>query len=162
MFDENTIELGFKNEKNLVLRKVMNIENKAERFDKLISLRNAVDHDMYASYVRVNLQMNTHGVPLETLLKALEGLTPQDLMYRDELEKLEKMPDIITIYRGTDAGEYPPRVSWSLSKDRARFFDQGQMYKATVNKKDIFAYFCNNTNEEEIVAHVTENCDDIF
>lgn len=164
MYDGERLQELFKNERNLPLKDcIMRLMmDPTEGFNYLISLRDNVDLEAYAMYVRMLTQTNTHGVPLETLLKAYDGLRQEDLMSEEEIEKLAAMPDELTIYRGTDALEFPPRISWSLLERKARIFENGQMYKAVINKKDILAYYSSNGDEEEIIAHVTDNFDDIL
>ena len=164
MYDGERLQELFKNEKNLPLKNcIMRLmTDSTDGFNYLISLREKVDLEAYAMYVRMLTQTNTHGVPLEILLKAYEGLKQEDLMSREELDKLASLPDELVIYRGTDALEFPPRISWSLLESKARIFENGQMLKAVVNKKDILAYYSSNGDEEEIIAHITDNFDDIF
>lgn len=45
---------------------------------------------------------------------------------------------------------------WSLDRDTAMRYYNGRLFRAIVNKQDIFAYFSLNSDEEEIVAYVTE------
>ena len=164
MLDFERLPELFKDERNLPLKDCINrlMMDPTEGFNYLILLRNNVDLEAYAMYVRMLTQANTQGVLLETLMKAYEDLRQEDLMSEEEIEKLAAMPDVLTIYRGTDALEFPPRISWSLSEEKARKFENGQMYRAVINKKDILAYYSSNCDEEEIIAHVTDNYDDIF
>ena len=138
MYDGELLQKLLEKEHNKVLKEVLSCFDATEKFEKLISVREKVDKEAYAMYVRFAIQTNTHDVPLEMLLDALKGLKQDDLMSKEEIDKLSKMPEILTIYRGTDPMEYPPRISWSLLEEKARWFDQGQMYKATINKNDIF------------------------
>ena len=108
-------------------------------------------------YVRMVLQFDTHGLLFETILEALNGLKQEDLMHQSEIDKLSEYPELLTIYRGTDISENTPRIFWSLSAEIAMSHYQGRLFRATVNKHDIFAYFCCNCNEEEVLALVTDN-----
>lgn len=162
MYDTFLLKILLNKEKNKPLKRIITIIDATEKFKQLIAIRTKVDKAAYAMYVRMAIQMDTYGVPLEILLEALDGLKQEDLMSKKELKKFKVVPDMITIYRGTDAGEYPPRISWSLLEGKARIFEHGQMYKAVISKRDIYAYFCENSDEEEIIAHVTNNFEDIF
>lgn len=162
MYDGELLQELLKKEKNKVLKEIWDFSNNTKTFENLLSIRETVDKEAYAMFVRTAIQNNTYGVPLKILLLVLDGLTQEDLMSKEELNRLTEMPENLTIYRGTDRNEFPPRISWSLSLNRARWFDQGQMYKATINKQKIFAYFCCNTNEEEVIAHITNNFDEIL
>ena len=164
MYDGERFQMLLKKEKNYGLKELIyyHIMDPTKGFKTLIDIRNEVDLEAYAMCVRMLTQTDTHDVPLEMLLKAYEGLKQEDLMSKEEIDKLAKLPEELTIYRGTDALEYPPRISWSLLESKARTFEHGHMYKATINKSDILAYYSSNSNEEEIIAHVTDNFDDIF
>lgn len=162
MYDGELLQELLKEEHNQILKRIIICFDSTEKFESLLAVREQVDKAAYAMYVRMAIQTDTHDVPLELLLKVLDGLKQEDLMSKEELEKLEQMPDVLTIYRGTDACEFPPRISWSLNKETARRFDSGQMYKAMINKKDIYGYFSCNGDKEEIIAHVTDNFDDIL
>ena len=164
MFDGEKLQILLQKEKNIILKDLFSYKfsNPAEKFEFLISIRHEVDLEAYATFVRMLTQMNTQNVPLEVLLKAYEGLKPNDLMCKDEIDRLLALSDELTIYRGTDASEYYPRISWTLLESKARTFENGRLYRAIVNKRDIFAYYSINTNEEEIIAHVTKNFDVIL
>lgn len=162
MYDTFLLKILLNKEKNKPLKRIITIIDATEKFKQLIAIRTKVDKAAYAMYVRMAIQMDTYGVPLEILLEALDGLKQEDLMSKKELKKFKVVPDMITIYRGTDAGEYPPRISWSLLEGKARIFAHGQMYKAVINKNDVYAYFCDNSDEEEIIAHVTEHYENIL
>lgn len=126
-------------------------------------LRGKVDIEAYCHYVRILTQTDTDGVPKETLLKAYEGLKFTDVMYEEEYAEWEKLPDIITLYRGTPVMEYPPRISWSLDESVARKYSQGQMYKAIIPKDNIMGFYTKNTYEKEVIADVPNGSfDDIF
>lgn len=59
----------------------------------------------------------------------------------------------IIIYRGTGKSEQTPRLSWSLNAAIAH----GRIYKATIPKDTVIAYFCEDTNEEEILVSLKES-----
>lgn len=73
------------------------------------------------------------------------------MMSAEEIQYLNKLPDEVTIYRGTKYAKNG--MSWSVSKDRAKWFANrvgGSLYVTTVHKENIFAYF-NRRDEDEIV-----------
>nr|DAW02812.1 MAG TPA: hypothetical protein [Caudoviricetes sp.] len=164
MYDGEKLQILLQKNKNIKLKDAISYSmmDPTDGFKFLISIKNDVDLEAYAMYVRILTQTDTQDVPLEVLLKAYEGLKQEDLMSKEEIDKLASLPDELTIYRGTDSSEYPPRISWSLLESKARTFENGRMYKAIINKKDIFAYYSSNGDEEEIIAHVTDNYDVIF
>mgnify|MGYP000855781100 CR=1 FL=1 len=76
----------------------------------------------------------------------------------EDNERLDNLPDEVTIYRGVT--EYNKNMvkglSWSLSLDTARWFahrfrENGHVYKATINKKDVLALYTDR-NESEVVV----------
>lgn len=76
----------------------------------------------------------------------------------EDKELLDNLPDEVTIYRGVteyNAGTIKG-LSWSLSLDTARWFahrfgENGHVYKATINKKDVLALYTDR-NESEVVV----------
>lgn len=138
------------------LKQLVTLFNNKEKFEQLVSMRKELPNDMYTCYLRICYQFNTYHVPLQLLLDAFEGVSKKQLMDRKEFASYKKLPEKITIYRGTDRNEQIPRLSWSLNKETAMQYSQGRLFVATIKKTDIMAYFCSNTNEEEIVAYVPE------
>lgn len=157
MYDGELLQKLLERENNAPLREVFGYVTPQEKLERLLALRPYVDREAYAMYVRIVLQFNTHGISFDTLLSALRGLKQEDLMHSSEIDKLSKFPEQLTIYRGTDPSESTPRIFWSLSADKAMRFYNGRFFSAVVNKNDIFAYFCYNGDEEEILALVTDS-----
>ena len=68
---------------------------------------------------------------------------------------LEDLPETITVYRGLQRNASTEALSWTLDKNVAewfanRFDNNGEVIKATINKKYIFAYI-NGRGEKEVV-----------
>lgn len=163
MYDGKKLNILLQNKRNARLCETLSAsKNPTERFNFLISLRNEVDIEAYAMFVRILTQKDTHHVPLEILLKEYDGIKQDLLMSKEEIDKLALLPDKLIIYRGTDLFEYPPRISWSLIESNARMFENGQLYRAVVNKREILAYYSSNSDEEEIIAHVTDNFENVL
>lgn len=76
------------------------------------------------------------------------------IMSQSELEKLDALDDIVTIYRGvSNDHKYYNAFSWTLDKERAnwyatRFDKDGVIYSLDVPKKEIIAYF---EDDDEII-----------
>ncbi len=157
MFEDLLLQELIKEENNMPLTQIFGYSTVEERIEKLLEIKPYADKDAYAMYVRMVIQVDTHNVQLEALLDALHGLKPKDLMCKCELEEYEKLPDELTIYRGTNVFEKQPRISWSLSKDTAMQYYNGKMFTAIVNKNDVFGYFTHNCQEREILAYIKES-----
>lgn len=157
MYDGELLSKLLERETNAPLKELFGYVDSQERLEKLLSLRPYIDRAAYAMFVRISLQFNTKGMLSETILDALNGLKQEDLMHQSEIDKLSEFPEQLTIYRGTDVFENAPRIFWSLSEEIAMSHYQGRLFRAIVNKHDIFAYFCCNCNEEEVLALVTNN-----
>lgn len=138
------------------LPRLMMLNDMPAKFKYMVELKENVPADLYAAYARWSYQMSTLDVPLELLYQVFENVDRNLLMSEKEQAAFNSLPEYITIYRGTKLSEAKPRLSWSLNKDVARKFEDGRMFKATVNKEDIIAYFSSDC-EAEIVAYVPEN-----
>ena len=95
------------------------------------------------------------------LLKLFEKSKRELLMTKEELEKFNSLPQVIIIYRGLQGSKAKIRgLSWTLSKDKARWFatrwkNENKVYQAEINKEDIFMY-TNDRNENEVVINPTK------
>lgn len=128
--------------------------NPTVAFNELEIQRGIIPKDMYSFYLRMLFQANTNNAPIELILRAFKNVNKSNLMDRKEMRKFNMLPNEITIYRGTDAGEIKPRLSWSLDEKIARQYYTGALFKAVIDKNQVIAYFDSNTNENEIVAYV--------
>ena len=123
----------------------------------LEDLRSSIPKELYAFNLRELLKYNTNNVSVEMRLRMLDGVSWEDIMYQDEIDALNNFESEITIYRGTDAFEDTPGLSWALRKSVADSepFNRGRVFKAVIPKKNILAYFAHEEDETEIIAHVT-------
>ncbi len=81
----------------------------------------------------------------------------QELLMDEDYEEFKQLPDKITVYRGVHLQGTAQALSWTTDKSKAewfakRFGNGGKVYEATINKKDVFAYFP-STGESEIVLN---------
>lgn len=135
------------------IKQTMSIFDSVERLKYLINLRrNGIPDDLYATYLRFCIQTDTWDISLDLLHEAFEGITKEMIMYDSELKEFSELPEIITIYRGTDCNENPPRISWSLFEEKAKWFYNGKMFKADIPKDLILAFFSQNTDEKEVLV----------
>lgn len=82
------------------------------------------------------------------------------LMTEKEIEQYEKLPNRITIYRGSENINYEDAFSWTLSKERAHWFatcynKNGKIIEKEVDKKSIIAYFEYEGENEVIIDYKT-------
>ena len=82
---------------------------------------------------------------------------PSIMMDEEEQQMLKDRPDRFSVYRCVKKGYGHKGLSWTLSKDVAewfslRFSDHGMVYKAEIQKEDVFAVFLNR-GEQEIVLN---------
>lgn len=87
--------------------------------------------------------------------------SPRLLMNKTELEKYKSLPDVVTLYRGTDEQtieEYCYGLSWTDRREIAEFFAfrgdrKGVVIKANVSRKSVFAYFDSREESEYIIDY---------
>lgn len=96
----------------------------------------------------VSLEFPSHngGVPLATLVEWFKEADEAELMSVEERNVFEALPDVVTLYRGTELLGNTKALSWSLEIDTARWYASrwkgaGYVYKANINKSDVLAYF---------------------
>lgn len=135
------------------------LANTEEGYEYLFSLKCSIPKELYAFYLRTIWNMKTSGLSLDLALRMFDGVKPEDLMYKEELEAIKQFDEFITIYRGASTEEKVPRLSWTLRKSVATNnsdFANGRLFTATVPKKDILMYLAKDRDEEEVVIHVTD------
>ena len=126
-------------------------------FKKLVDIKGNIPERMYGFILAIMYGEDTEGVSYDTLKAVFSGISRDKLMSEDELKKYDELPDNITVFRGTeDRGEEIPRLSWSLKKEVALRFARAHLFKAVIPKERVIAYFSEATDEEEILALITE------
>ena len=137
--------------------------NNEMAFQKLISLKGKVPKELYGICLHIMYRDDTDEVSIDTLIEAFQDVDREDIMSEKDLKEYESFLDKITIYRGTDDfDEKKPRISWSLNKEIAENFATAHMFKAIIAKSDVIAYFCENSDEHEIIAVVNNNFEIIY
>ena len=76
------------------------------------------------------------------------------MISKEEVEKFNSLPDEVVIYRGVNSNGSVRALSWTLSKDTAKWFadrfrKNGNVFKAKIKKEHICAYF---EHEEEVIV----------
>lgn len=113
----------------------------------------------YASLLRdvwICTEMHSQdvNVSLRTMSSWFKKAKQEWLMTNKEKSIVESFPDEITIYRGASEAIYHPAMSWTTSLDVAKYFatrfgKRGAIFKATVKKENVLAYF---NQEQEVVV----------
>ncbi len=123
-----------------------------EAYKRLENLKRKIPGYAYIYYVCAIMQINTMNISKERLLSMLEGYNRDDLMTDFEKQEFDKLPHMITIYRGTPHYEQEVGLFWSLDKKIAEKYTKGSgnLQTRTINKEQILVYLCENTDEQEI------------
>ena len=95
-------------------------------------------------------------VPISQSAEFFKKANKKYLMEPEDYEHYVNLPDEFTVYRGVAKGRVKDGLSWTENLEKARWFanrwqSNGYIQKATVNKKDVLAYF-NTRDEDEIVV----------
>jgi ADP-ribose pyrophosphatase YjhB (NUDIX family)/predicted ABC-type ATPase/transposase len=85
-----------------------------------------------------------------------------NMMKKDELDELDSLPDKIKIYRGYIKGKNQNGLSWTTDKAKATWFsgrlargnEKPLVAEATVNKKDVVAYFTRRGESEVVLSRM--------
>ena len=79
-------------------------------------------------------------------------------MLEDEYQKWKSFDQTLTVYRGvTSYNEKRVKgLSWTLDEEKAKWFaerfgENGKVYSAEIDKKDVYAYF-GSRGESEVVV----------
>ena len=97
-------------------------------------------------------------VSKDELVKFFKTADPEHLMTPEERKRLSELDDSVTIYRGVTSynADNVYALSWSLDYEKAnwfahRFDEDGTVYRARIDKKNILAFF-NGRSEAEVIV----------
>lgn len=97
-------------------------------------------------------------VSKDELVKFFKVADPEHLMTQEERKRLNELDDTVTIYRGVTSynADNVYALSWSLEYEKAdwfahRFNEDGTVYRARIDKKNILAFF-NGRSEAEVIV----------
>ena len=110
---------------------------------------------LYEIWIIVECPNHDINVSKTEFLNMFKKANKQFLMSQEEQSVLNQLPETITVYRGLQRNASPEALSWTLDKNIAewfanRFDNNGEVIKATINKKYVFAYI-DGRGEKEIV-----------
>lgn len=133
---------------------------------KLVFLKMAAAHisaaDMgrylHANWSSIEFISQDVDVSKTEIVRLLKASDRQTLMNKKEHEKLKSLSDNVEIYRGVTEQNHAQVKSlcWTLDIKQARFFanrfqTKGFVYRGTIRKADILAYFAGRSEEEIVV-----------
>lgn len=98
-------------------------------------------------------------VPKKQMLEYFKFADKSKLMTEEEMETFKDLDDEIVIYRGLSSNNKKniKALSWTTSFGKAKWFaerwgeNEGVVYSANIDKKDVYAYF-DRKNEDEVVV----------
>ena len=133
--------------------------HKPYRIPILMIIKDSISKKQFSQSL-AELWMDTefpHQNGVSVMVNLFELADKKDLMSSKEKIFLMKLPKEITVYRGLQRGAKLRGLSWTLNKDKAKWFAkrfdrQGKVYSAKIEKRKVFAYF-NGREEEEIVLN---------
>lgn len=98
-------------------------------------------------------------IKLDELIKYFNAIDKKVLMGKD-YDIYKKLPDEVTIYRGTNVKEYHDAISWTIDKKVAIWFYQkyeskGNVFKAKISKQYIMCYLNKDAgmDEDEVLVN---------
>ena len=110
------------------------------------------------AWTRTEMPSNDSNFKPSEFIKLFKSADKRFLMETDELQQYEELPDTVTVYRGvkSDRPNKVLQLSWTLDPDKAewfakRFDEDGVVYEATIDKKNILALFSRRDESEIIV-----------
>lgn len=124
-----------------------------DNFVRIHKFKNILPNNLYAHCVKQIYMCDSFGVTNETLHAVFDGLSKEELMSNKEKRIYDNLPDMIEIYRGTDANEVIPRISWTLDINIAKKYSSGQLFCAEISKERIMT--CFDTDEKEVLVWLT-------
>lgn len=100
-----------------------------------------------------DVNVNRHDIQ-----KMLREVKKEYFMSTSDFEKYKSLSDGLIVYRGIQHNAKEDGFSWTLSKEKAKWFasrfnNHGKVIERKVQKKDIVAYI-NDMNEQEIILNV--------
>lgn len=112
--------------------------------------------DSWISQDNPNQDVN---VSRKECVKLFKKANKRYLMEESDYEYYERLPEVITVYRGVGIGREKFGLSWTDSTVQAEWFKdrfnrngkEGYLLKAEISKKDVLAYFA---HEQELVVDV--------
>ena len=149
-----------------IIKKCRNISkilvhiNKPYRLQVLILILNMLNEKEFNNHLRWIWTSTEypHQNNSKDLLMLFKKSNQNLIMKEEEKNILSYLPNVVTIYRGTQSNKAKIRgFSWTLDKEKAFWFSKrfklnGRVYQAEISKWDIF-FYNNGRLEEEVVVN---------
>ena len=110
------------------------------------------------AWVRSENPNGDANVSKRELLSMFKQADKKALMTEEDYKRWESLDDTLTVYRGVTShnAKNIKALSWTLDEKTAewfahRFDENGTIYEAQINKKDVYAYFGERGESEVIV-----------
>ena len=110
------------------------------------------------AWVRSENPNGDANVSKRELLSMFKQADKKALMTEEDYKRWESLDDTLTVYRGVTShnAKNIKALSWALDEKTAewfahRFDENGTIYEAQINKKDVYAYFGERGESEVIV-----------
>lgn len=110
------------------------------------------------AWIRTEMPSNDSNFKPSEFIKLFKNAEKESLMDAEELQQYNELPDTVSVYRGvkSDRPNKVLQLSWTLDPDKAewfakRFDEDGVVYEATIDKKNILALFSRRGEAEIIV-----------
>ena len=110
------------------------------------------------AWVRSENPNGDANVSKKELLLMFKQADKKALMTEEDYKRWENLDDTLTVYRGVTShnAKNIKALSWTLDEKTAewfahRFDENGTVYEAQINKKDVYAYFGERCESEVIV-----------
>lgn len=116
------------------------------------------DYSMFLAEMWITVEFPNYDKNISALqfVKLFKKANKKFLMTEEDLKYYDDLPETITVYRGVGHGANVHALSWTTDIEKAKWFSQrwsedGAVYSAEIDKKDILAYFSTRGESEVVV-----------
>ena len=122
------------------------------------SYMSAADYARFLSemWITVEFPNNDKNITAFQFVNLFKKANKQIMMSEEDWEYYKNLPETVKIYRGIRDGAKVRALSWTTDYQTAHWFanrwtDDGDVYSAEIDKKDILAYFSTRGESEVVV-----------
>ena len=117
-----------------------------------------VDYAKFLSemWVAVEFPNNDKNITAFQFINLFKKANKQIMMSEEDLNYYNNLPDVVKIYRGIRDGGKVRALSWTTDIETAQWFanrwdNEGEVYSAEIDKKDVLAYFSTRGEYEVVI-----------